>query len=133
MLTHVKVVAWLHIVLSGIGLLAALAMLLLFGGIAGAIGMTETSPDARISVPILGGIGAILFVVIVVFSVPGLIAGVGLLKLAPWARILAIVLSALNLLNVPIGTALGVYGLWALTQRETEALFARRPYPPSGS
>ena len=63
---------------------------------------------------------------VVVLSLPGIIAGIGLLKLQPWARILAIVISALNLLNVPIGTALGVYGLWVLLQAETERLFAQR-------
>ena len=64
---------------------------------------------------------------VVVLSLPGIIAGIGLLKLQPWARILAIVISALDLLNVPIGTALGVYGLWVLLQAETERLFAQRP------
>lgn len=130
MLTHVKVIAWLHIVFGGLGLLAAIGLLLLFGGIAGVVGVTETSPDARISVPILSGIGALLFLIISLLSIPGLIAGIGLLKLAPWARILTIVLSALHLLNVPIGTAIGVYGLWVLTKRETEALFTRQPYQP---
>jgi hypothetical protein len=124
----VKVIAWLHIVLGGLGILAALGILLLLGGIAGFVGMSSTDPDARVAVPILGGIGAIIFVVIVLLSVPGVIAGIGLLKLAPWARILTIVLSALHILNIPIGTAVGIYGLWALTQRETEALFNRTTY-----
>ena len=35
------------------------------------------------------------------------------------------VLSAIHLINIPFGTALGVYGLWALTNPETEQLFAR--------
>ena len=30
-----------------------------------------------------------------------------------------------------IGTALGIYGIWALTRPETEALFARRRYQPA--
>jgi hypothetical protein len=128
MLTHVRVIAWLHIALGGFGILAALGFLLLFGGIAGVVGMTDTNPDSRVAVPILGGIGAIIFIVVMVLSIPGVIAGVGLLKLAPWARILTIVLSALNLLNVPIGTAMGIYAIWALTKRETEELFARQPY-----
>ena len=51
-----------------------------------------------------------------------------MLSFKPWARILGIVLSALHLLNVPFGTAVGIYGLWALLNRETEALFTR-PYP----
>ena len=33
--------------------------------------------------------------------------------------------SVIHLLSVPFGTVLGVYGLWVLLQRETEALFRR--------
>jgi hypothetical protein len=29
----------------------------------------------------------------------------------------------MNLLSIPIGTALGVYGLWVLLNKETEPLF----------
>jgi hypothetical protein len=131
MLTHVKVIAWLHIVLGGLGILAAVGLLLLFGGIAGLVGATDHSQDARIAIPILGGIGAILFIVIALMSIPGIIAGFGLLKFAPWARILTIVLSALHILNIPIGTAIGIYSLWVLTNRETEQLFSRQPYQPA--
>jgi len=38
---------------------------------------------------------------------------------------LMIVISAIELLHIPIGTALGIYGLWALTKPETAALFRR--------
>jgi hypothetical protein len=40
----------------------------------------------------------------------------------PRARVPAIMLSALALLNLPLGTALGVYGLWTLLrQRQVHA------------
>ena len=71
-----------------------------------------------------------IFVVIGAISLPGLIGGIGLLNLASWSRIFMIVISALDLLNVPFGTALGIYGIWTLTRPETEALFARRRYQP---
>jgi hypothetical protein len=124
MTDHVRILAVLHIVFGALGLLAALIVLALFGGLAGFVGVTAHDPDAQIAVPILGLIGAGIFVLLLVLSLPGVIAGVGLLKLQPWARVLTIVLSALQLLNVPIGTALGIYGLWVLLQQETERLFA---------
>ncbi|MBZ5623424.1 MAG: hypothetical protein LAQ69_32585 [Acidobacteriia bacterium] len=126
--SHVKILGILHVVLSSLGVLAAVIVLFIFGGIAGIVGMSDHSNDAAAAVPILGGIGGIIFIVILVFSLPGLIGGIGLLKLAPWSRILMIVISALDLLNVPVGTALGIYGLWVLTKPETEALMARRRY-----
>ncbi|MFY0562283.1 hypothetical protein ACN28E_00455 [Archangium lansingense] len=45
--------------------------------------------------------------------------GVGYLlrRHAPQARVPAIVLSALALLSFPVGTALGIYGLWTLLGR----------------
>ena len=58
-------------------------------------------------------------------GIPGILAGWGLLNFKPWARILAIVLSAIRLINIPIGTVLGIYGLWVLFSKETETLFAR--------
>ena len=37
-----------------------------------------------------------------------------------------IVLSALHLVNIPIGTILGIYGLWVLLSKETDLLFGER-------
>jgi hypothetical protein len=62
---------------------------------------------------------------LIVLALPGLIAGWGLLAYKPWARILGLVLSVLNLLNIPVGTALGIYGLWVLFNKDTERLFSR--------
>lgn len=120
---HVKILGVLHIVFGSLGLLVALGMLLLFGGIAGLIGATDYSGDAHISIPIVGGIGAFIFFILLVLSLPGVIAGAGLLQFRPWARILTIVLSVLDLIHVPFGTALGVYGLWVLMSPESERLF----------
>jgi len=123
--TRVKTLAVLHIVFGSLGVLVALGMLLLFGGIAGLVGATDTSGDAHIAIPVLGSIGAFLFFLLLVLSLPGIIAGVGLLQFQPWARILTIVLSVLDLIHVPFGTALGVYGLWVLLSQGTERLFQR--------
>jgi hypothetical protein len=124
--THVKVLGILHIVLGGLGVLAGLGLLALFGGIAGLVDATASSQDAQVAIPILNIIAWALFGFLFIISIPGIIAGMGLLQFQNWARILTIVLSALDLLNVPIGTALGVYGLWVLLSPGTEQLFVRR-------
>ncbi|HEX7102646.1 MAG TPA: hypothetical protein VF201_08390, partial [Nitrolancea sp.] len=87
-MTHVRVLAWLHIIHSGLGVLLALSLLALFGGVAGYVGSVTHDPDARVAVPILGGIGTLIFIVVAALAVPGIIAGIGLLKLAPWSRVL---------------------------------------------
>ncbi len=126
---HVRILAILHIALGVLGMLVGLAVLVVFGGIAGLIGLrgAEPSPEALVAVPILSLVGGAICLLLVLLSLPGIIAGVGLLKFRPWARVLTIVLSAIELLNVPLGTALGVYGLWVLLSPATEPLF--HPHP----
>ncbi|NLD62632.1 MAG: hypothetical protein GX646_01925, partial [Bacteroidales bacterium] len=51
--------------------------------------------------------------------------GIGLFYCKPWARILTLVMAALGLLNVPVGTLKGVYIIWALVQSETISLFEK--------
>ncbi len=122
--THVRILGILNLVLGGLGTLGALAVLVLFGGIAGFVGVTGGMHEAaRIAAPILGFIGVVLTFLILALSLPCLIVGYGLLNYRPWARLIGIVVSALNILNVPLGTALGVYGLWVLLNPETERLF----------
>jgi hypothetical protein len=124
--THVKIVAILYLVFSALGVLGALVILLIFGGAASLVGTTAADePGARVAIPILGAIGGIVALIILVCSVPGLLAGWGLLQYQEWARILAIILSVLNLLAFPFGTALGVYGLWTLLNQQTVPLFRR--------
>jgi hypothetical protein len=122
--SHIKILGILHTILGGMGVLAAVAIFCLFGGLAGLVGIADQTGDAALAVPIIGGVGGIIATVLMVFSLPGLIGGIGLLMMAQWSRVFMIVMSALYLLHIPIGTALGIYGLWALTRPETEALFA---------
>lgn len=129
MATHIKVVGILHIVMGAFGLMIGLAFLLFFGGLAGVVGVSDHSRDNLAAIPILGAIGGFLFILIGVLSLPGIITGIGLLQFRPWGRMMGIILSALHLFNVPFGTVLGVYGLWALLTPEAEALFRRDPLP----
>ncbi len=119
---HVKTIAILNIILAGLGILGSLVILLLFGGVAGVI-IHDNDPDAASVAAMMGAIGGIVAIVLAIFSVPTLIGGIGLLKFKEWARILIIVMSAINLIHIPLGTALGIYGIWALTKDETRVLF----------
>lgn len=123
--THVKVLAVLYIVFGVLGTLIGLGFMALLSviGVAGA----ASDPDGWIALPILGFTGAALGVFMLILSLPGVVAGAGLLKYRPWARILTIVLSALNLMNIPFGTILGIYGLWVMLSDEGSRLFAQPP------
>ncbi len=123
MADHVKILGILHIVYGILGILAGIIIMLIFGGLAGVVSVAAHSADALIAVPILGGIGAFIFILLLALSLPGIVAGFGLIEFRPWARMLTIILSALELMSVPIGTALGIYGLWVLLSPGAEQLF----------
>src|SRR5437867_1161603 len=100
MQTHVKVLAILHIVFGALGVVIGLGVFAIMGGVAGIIHM-DGDADAAAVVPLLGAIGGFVLMILLALSVPGIIAGVGLLSYQPWARILTIVLSIFDLLSIP--------------------------------
>jgi len=129
MAQHVKTLGILNIIYGGLIVLAGVIVLVVMGGIAGFVGASDQSPDTQVAVPILGGIGGIVFIICAILGLPSVIGGVAIMQFKSWGRILIIVLSALHLFNIPIGTALGIYGLWVLLKPETEQMFLRPPMP----
>jgi len=126
MTTHVKVLGVLYIVLSGLGVCAALFLGLLFGT-AGGVVAANADADAAVALTFIGLAGTALVIFLLAISLPGLITGIGLLKFTPWAGIVGIVLAAINLIIIPLGTILGAYGLWVLLNKDTERLFTGTP------
>lgn len=51
---------------------------------------------------------------IILFSIPGIVAGFGLLKRKSWSRVLGIAMAIFNLLTIPHGTIIGIYSLIVL-------------------
>lgn len=116
---HVSVVGILHIVFAVLGLFVA--VLILFGI---SIALSYVQGD-EMAVAVLRTVMISLTTVISVVSVLSIIGGIGLFSYAEWARVLIIIMSAINCLNIPIGTAKGVYSIWVLLQDETIRLFKR--------
>jgi hypothetical protein len=78
--------------------------------------------SARIAAPIVGVIGVIIGIFLLALALPAILGGWGLLNYRSWSRILMIVISGLSLLHFPLGTALGIYGLWVLLNEQTRQL-----------
>ena len=114
---HIELLGILHIVYSVFGLLIGIGFLVFFPS----IGLISGEP---IALGVLTLIGSILGGFFLVLSVPGIIAGIGLLKFREWARILSIVMACLDAFNIPIGTALTVYTLWVLLNDESIKIFS---------
>ncbi len=117
---HINVVAALHIGLSILGFVAGVFIFVLFYF----IGDLSGDQEAKF---ILSIVARVIVGFIVLFSIPGIIAGIGLLRRKEWARILALILSVIGLLNFPVGTAVGVYTIWAMVQPEVIEQFKKQP------
>lgn len=113
-----RLLAWLYILLCGAGLLVG-------GGLCATL-LAERGHALELSfvLPVFG-----LFATLI--GLPGLVGSIALLNGRPWARPLAIGVSAVWLLVFPLGTLLGAYGLWALL-RQPAATATAHASPPSG-
>lgn len=116
---HVPILGWIHIVSGAIFLVLGMLLFLLLGGI-GLFAGRAGDPEAPFILFIVG-----LFVggIMLVMALPGVLAGWGLLKRKNWGRVLALIVGIINIFNVPIGTAIGVYTLYVLLQPEASAYF----------
>ena len=117
-----------HIVLAGAlrigaGVLGIMIAIIVFVAVAGG-GLLSRDPEA---IAITSMVGSIIAAILVIFSIPDIIAGIGLLKRRTWARILALILSCIDLIEIPFGTALGAYSLWVLLNDETTEIFKNQP------
>lgn len=123
---HVKILGILYIISGSLFLVGALLsyFLITMGGII-------SGDETAIFVTEIVGIAIASFLLLI--SVPGIIGGIGLLKFKRWAKILVLIIGILNLLNIPIGTILGIYTIWVLMNNETDQVFAREKANPEFS
>lgn len=108
---HITLLGWLHIATNALLILIAGFMFVVMVG----AGLMSGDTEAVRVMPIIGtAVGGFM----TALALPGILTGIGLLKRKPWARIAAAVLGIINLMNFPLGTAVGVYTLWILLQNE---------------
>lgn len=115
---HIPILGGIHLVSGAFSMLIGIFMFMMLYGIGVAIA-TEDPVAPRILVTVGTAVGTLL----VVLGLPGIITGYGLLKRQAWARPLAVVVGALNLFNIPIGTLIGIYTLIVLMQTEAADYF----------
>jgi hypothetical protein len=113
---HVTILGALYIAFSILGILAGVIVFTVMVG-SGLISGDDTA------IGITSVLGTVIGLFLFVISVPGIIGGVGLLKKKEWARILVLVLGFINLINIPFGTILGIYTIWALMKPEVVSFF----------
>lgn len=117
--THVKALGMANLIFGVCSLVLGLLALIIYGG---PFGLYHSFMDYILGLLIVG------FVLShVLIGIPCIIGGIYLRSFTEWARGLVIVTSALNILNLPVGSILGCYGLWVLLTPETDPLFSAPP------
>ena len=114
---HIKIIGILWIVFGIFSLIGALFLFSLLFGVSLIPDMGEIAPGILRFVAIfIGGFLALL-------GIPKIVGGLGLLRQQEWARILILAVSFLSLINIPFGTALGIYSIIVLFNKETSKVF----------
>ena len=117
---HVTAVGAIY---TGFGVLGLIASAIVFAALNFAKGFVV---DDEVAYTVLKVISLGVPIFVAFFSTLGLVGGIGLLMLRPWARYLAIIAAALSCLIIPIGTLIGVYSLWVLFQNGTIKIFENK-------
>jgi hypothetical protein len=114
---HITILGILFIVFSIPALLASMVIFI------SVVGGGILSCEAEV-IAITSAVATVIAYFLILISIPGFIAGYGLLKFRPWSRILGLILGFLNLINIPFGTVLGIYAIWVLLHSDTEKILA---------
>jgi hypothetical protein len=116
--THLLGILWVaYSALSGIG---GLVLMIVARTIFGPFGPPMQGGAPLFIRPLLSAIAVLLLCK----AALGIAAGIGLLQRQDWGRIMAIVMGVISLINIPFGTALGIYSLWVLVSPGADKEYA---------
>jgi small-conductance mechanosensitive channel len=125
---------------GGLTVFVGLLLVLIYGGMGVALMGAGPDDGARMAGGMIFVIGLIVAVVVIAFSALYLYTGFKIRKQQSIGRTLGIIVSVLSLFSFPLGTALGIYGLWFLLGDMGKELylgqptgFATSPPPPPNS
>jgi hypothetical protein len=127
---HITVVGALRIGYGIMGLMIAGLILLLMVGPGLIAQLADGDAEALAILTFIGVPVAFFFAMLSLLNIVG---GIWVLKHRNWARYLVLILSVLDIFNVPIGTILGIYCIWALANDSTARLFAGESSPAAES
>ena len=111
---HNKLLSIFFFIQGGLQLLIGIIMTLVYGGVGGALLAGGHKQEDRMVGGVFVVVAGFIGIMIAAFAAFNLFTGLKLLKERRIGRTLGIVASCLALLNFPLGTALGIYGLWFL-------------------
>lgn len=122
--SHLDFVGILFIVWGILTALVGLSTLALGMGAVAIIASSSRSGGAQVAAGVTAVAFIALAIIAIVWGVAHISVGLPLRRRQHWARLVALVLGAVDLLLLPYGTALGCYTLWVLLNEEGKKLFA---------
>ena len=140
---HNKLLAIFHLVQGGLQAFGGIFIGLIYGILGLAIAGNAHRPEEQFMGTMFIVLAFIIAPLVLIFAGINLTAGYKMLKEKPGARTWAIVASIVCLPGVPLGTALGVYGLWFMFgeegkqyylnggQERQQPMFNYTPPPPN--
>ena len=109
---HNKLLGIFYFIQAGLQLLGGVILFIVYVAIGGAMMAGGRHQEDQVAGGIFFGLGLLVGLVMLVLGGFTLLTGFKVFKERPVGRTLGIILSILVLLSFPLGTALGVYGLW---------------------
>lgn len=119
---QVKALAAVQLVFAVLAIIGAL--FILFSGQFAASAIEEEGNEPAVA-DLVRSIMGVLGFVLLAYGAIGIAGSVGLFMLKGWGRGLSLAFCGISLVQLPFGTALGIWGLIALTRPATAQLFGR--------
>ena len=109
---HNNLLGIFFLIQAGLAALAGIFLTLIYGGVGVAMMGAGTRDEDQMVGGIMFAVGLVVGVLVLALAAFYLFTGLKVRKQAGIGRTLGIVASVLALFSFPLGTALGVYGLW---------------------
>ncbi len=108
---HYRILGILYLVMSGYTVVAAFVVSMVLEFVLPQV--NDYEGEQVISFLII-----FLPTLLIFLSIPGIVAGIGLLYRKHWALIMAAILAVFNIFSFPFGTALSIYTFYVLVKQE---------------
>ena len=132
---HNKTLGILFLIFGSVNILllipAALQATKALKSLEDAAALNPNPESARNAMGLLMILLIVLGVLTLISAVMEIVAGLGLFKQRPWSPPAATIAAIVALINIPIGTGLGIYALWFLFGNKARELYGKRIYPAS--
>jgi hypothetical protein len=123
---HVDLLGMLFIVWGLLTTLVGVSTLALGVGAVALITSANRSEGGQFAAGLTAAVFTTLAIIAIIWGAAHVAVGVPLRRRRPWSRMAALMLGSIDLLLLPYGTALGLYGLWVLLHEDGKKLFLSR-------